>query len=417
MDPKSTDNLARFRQLFDAYKTIISVDVQEYISGKAHLVFPIAPQSLIESLCEECTDIFRREPVVLDLPHKFTIIGDLHGHILDLFRILSHHGFPPRQNYLFLGDIVDRGEFSLETITLVYLMKALWPKNVYIIRGNHEFAEMCQRCGFSAELFNIYRSPSVESAFLTSFSWMPLGAVINHTILCIHGGIGPHFKKVEQLRTTMRPFYEFGDEPATTVLWSDPVKTQNGFHPSCRGSGYFFGCDVLINFLKETKLSTIVRGHECVEGGVDVIGSGKLITVFSASYYCGDVPNRAGVLILNPNGEREAETYPALPYFLRSRASFVPFGKSLHITPSVHLMNGPKSVTRPVEKLPSLTGLQRRIETRSQTTRPFAACSHMGDVHSFSVPVARPTAAGRELPTRMKPRNAPPSGLRVRCLA
>ena len=424
MHANRDDDLAPFKQLFDTFAAIISVDVSDYVSGKTRLTFPIVPQSLLESLCTRLTDIFRKEPVVLDLPHTFAIVGDLHGHILDLLRILKNNGFPPERNYLFLGDIVDRGEFSVESITLVYLMKLLWPSNVFLIRGNHEFAEMSQRCGFSAELLNLYQTTTVESAFLESFAWMPLGAVLDNTVLCIHGGIGPSFKRIDQLRTTQRPLHNFGDEPATTVLWSDPLTSRPGFHPSSRGSGYFFGCDVLLTFLKESKLTAIVRGHECVEHGVDVIGGGKLITVFSASFYCGDRPNRSGLLLLMPNGEREAETYPPLPYFERDHAHFIPLMHILRMGPRCAPV--PKATSR-IERLPALPGAQRPKDY-SHTSRPMEAGQHI-----FVVPVdprlarsavrtpareIRTQKQVREIATRMRGRgSAPISGLRVRCPA
>ena len=139
MDEKQDPALGPFKHLFSLYRALILTDVSKYISQEVPLVFPAVPQSLMEAICDRVTQHFRKESVVLNLPHDIVIVGDIHGHILDLFRILARFGFPPEQRYLFLGDIVDRGEFSTETITLVYLMKALWPDDVFLLRGNHEF--------------------------------------------------------------------------------------------------------------------------------------------------------------------------------------------------------------------------------------------------------------------------------------
>lgn len=354
-------------QLFAAYEGLISTNVYDYITRTTQLVFPTVPQSLMETICDRCAQLFRKEPVVLNLPHDIVIVGDIHGHILDLFRILNCFGFPPKQKYLFLGDIVDRGEFSTETITLVYLMKVLWPEHVFLLRGNHEFSEMCQRCGFSAELYSIYASGSLESTFHCAFSWTPLAAVIDNTILCIHGGIGPEFKRVDQLKDSPRPLYDFDREPATTVLWSDPMKNLRGFRQSSRGCGFFFGESALTNFLHENGLTTVVRGHQSIEDGVDMSMPG-LVTVFSASSYCGMRANKAGVYVLRPDDTREAVTFPPLPYFRREMVSHTIL-HDLSLRPVERVLDGPLSGSRLVAKLPSLGIKQKPKKGESATSR------------------------------------------------
>ena len=367
MDEKQDNALAPFQNLFSHYRSLILTDVSKYISQEVPLVFPAVPQSLMEAICDRVIQYFRKEPVVLNLPHDLVIVGDIHGHILDLFRILARFGFPPEQRYLFLGDIVDRGEFSTETITLVYLMKVLWPDHVFLLRGNHEFPEMCQRCGFSAELFGIYASGSLESTFHCAFSWTPLGAVINGTILCIHGGIGPEFKSLDQLNDVQRPIYGFDREPATTVLWSDPLKSLRGFRQSSRGCGFFFGPEALANFLRENNLTTVVRGHQSIEEGVDTSIPG-LVTVFSASTYCGLRPNKAGVFVLREDGGREALTFPPLPYLRRENVERSAFN-DLSLRPVKRVLDGPLSGSRVPGKLPSLGLKQRPKKGESATSR------------------------------------------------
>lgn len=108
----------------------MSQDVEEYESERSKLVFPILPIALLSELCDFASKIFAEEPMVVNLEGDFIIVGDLHGHILDLFRILRRFGHPPKQSYIFLGDLVDRGEFSTETVVLIYLMKCLYPENI-----------------------------------------------------------------------------------------------------------------------------------------------------------------------------------------------------------------------------------------------------------------------------------------------
>ncbi|OHT08914.1 Ser/Thr protein phosphatase [Tritrichomonas foetus] len=316
------DSKVAYEKVFSMYRDLISVDVGNYLNGETTLTFPVIPQKFVEYLCNDVQQIFHSESVLLELPHNFIIIGDLHGHILDLFRILKIYGFPPSQNYLFLGDIVDRGEFSTETIILIFLLKVLFPTNVYLIRGNHEFPEMMQHCGFSKELMTVFKNSSVEGHFMSAFSFIPLSALIDRKILCVHGGIGPRMQNVSCLKRINRPIFAFDGEPLSSALWSDPLENFSGFKVSQRGSGFLFGRDVLQNFLKNNKLDLLVRAHECVMKGCLQMLNNKCLTVFSASYYCGISPNAAGIFILREDNSREIVTFPPLNYFKRENAQY-----------------------------------------------------------------------------------------------
>ena len=370
-------NREAFEQILAFYKSVLKVDVKDYESNMAQLVLPIIPVNFIESLCSEFVAIARSEPSCLDLPHDLVIVGDLHGHILDLLRILRKFGLPPTSNYLFLGDIIDRGEFSTETITLILLLKVLFPKNVFIIRGNHEFSDVFQACGFTQELLSIYGNPAVESYFSMAFSYMPIAAVIDKSILCVHGGIGPGVMSLNQLRDIERPIYNFQQEPISSILWSDPIERMSGFAPSTRGTGYFFGEDIIMNFFELNNLELMVRGHEMVQNGVDVIHGGRVVTVFSASYYCGISSNRAGVLVLKANGDKDVTTFPPLNYFKRPLAHF----KNINIIPlgplrPIKNFDLASSSSRDSGSLPSLVCPNDKAQSKSSRPNGMKINSH-----------------------------------------
>jgi len=321
MNPPS--DFATFLELYNTYSRIFSVDVQEYEEGRVPLVLPHVSEPTIRSLCSSVTEQFEKDPMILKIDRDVIIVGDLHGHILDLFRILKRFGSPPIQNYLFLGDIVDRGEFSTETITLVFLLKVIWPQNVYIIRGNHEFAEMCKIGGFCQELATIYADPSIELPFLKAFEYIPLAALIYNRLLCLHGGIGPNVPDLNTISRIQRPLVSYQIEPVDSIVWSDPTSYDPEYTQSARGSGYLFGEVALNRFLIQNDIDILIRAHECVDNGASTTFGRKLITVFSASNYCGAAPNKAGVVLISCMGQKkDVYIFSPIKYLERSMANF-----------------------------------------------------------------------------------------------
>lgn len=304
-------------KLFNAFIKYLSTDAYRYASGLEAFIPPTISPSQVTHLTSICEEIFKNEPVQLSVPAPCYVVGDLHGHFLDLLRILKKYGLPPDTTYLFLGDLVDRGSFSLETIMLIMVLKVKFPNNIFLIRGNHEFDDLCLRSGFYQELKQLYPTVDVYQNFSNMFSYIPISAVVAEKTLCIHGGIGPTLYSNRQLLELKRPITDFGDPIIDSVLWSDPVDNIENFEPSSRGSGYFFGASATQEFLNSTKMSRLIRAHECINDGAHHKFDKALITVFSASNYCGLINNLSAVVHITGPDDYEIITQPPLPYLIR----------------------------------------------------------------------------------------------------
>ncbi|XP_035814855.1 serine/threonine-protein phosphatase BSL2 homolog isoform X4 [Zea mays] len=256
----------------------------------------------IADLCDSAERIFSSEPSVLQLKAPVKIFGDLHGQFGDLMRLFDEYGAPSTAgdiayiDYLFLGDYVDRGQHSLETITLLLALKVEYPQNVHLIRGNHEAADINALFGFRIEC--IERMGERDGIWTWHrmnrlFNWLPLAALIEKKIICMHGGIGRSINHVEQIENLQRPItMEAGSVVLMDLLWSDPTENDSveGLRPNARGPGLVtFGPDRVMEFCNNNDLQLIVRAHECVMDGFERFAQGHLITLFSATNYCGAI--------------------------------------------------------------------------------------------------------------------------------
>lgn len=265
----------------------------------------------ILELCDCAERIFSQEPSVLQLRAPVKIFGDLHGQFGDLMRLFDEYGSPSTAgdityiDYLFLGDYVDRGQHSLETITLLLALKVEYPRNVHLIRGNHEAADINALFGFRIEC--IERMGEREGIFVWRrinqlFDWLPLAALIENKIICMHGGIGRSINHIGQIENLQRPItMETGSVVLMDLLWSDPTENDSveGLRPNARGPGLVtFGPDRVLEFCKNNDLQLIIRAHECVMDGFERFAQGHLITLFSATNYCGTANNAGAILVL-----------------------------------------------------------------------------------------------------------------------
>lgn len=249
----------------------------------------------IKQLCFVSRDIFLRQPNLLELEAPVKICGDIHGQYSDLLRLFEHGGFPPRSNYLFLGDYVDRGKQSLETICLLLAYKIKYPENFFLLRGNHECASINRIYGFYDECkrrFNV----RLWKLFTDCFNCLPVAALIDEKILCMHGGLSPDLNSLNQIRIIQRPTDVPEHGLLCDLLWSDPSKDIHGWGTNERGVSFTFGPDRVTEFLRKHDLDLICRAHQVVEDGYEFFANRKLVTIFSAPNYCGEFDNAGAMM-------------------------------------------------------------------------------------------------------------------------
>ena len=275
----------------------------------------------IDELCAAAEAKFKQESTVLKIRAPVKIFGDLHGQFGDLMRLFAEYGSPSTVgdiayiDYLFLGDYVDRGAFSLETISLLLALKVEYPDSVHLLRGNHEEADINALFGFRTECIDRLGETAGITAwqrFNDMFQWLPLAAVIEDRVACMHGGIGRSVTHISQIEELERPLtMESGGMLLMDVLWSDPTESDKveGLRPNARGPGLVtFGPDRVRKFCEDNDLQMIIRAHECVMDGFERFAQGQLITVFSATNYCGTANNAGAILVLG----RDLTLYPKL---------------------------------------------------------------------------------------------------------
>jgi len=253
----------------------------------------------IISVCSKAREVFMSQSSLIEIDPPVKIVGDVHGQYGDLLRLFNRGGFPPTSNYLFLGDYVDRGRQNLETILLLFCYKLKYPNNFFLLRGNHECQNVNRVYGFYEECNRRYQSPRMWQAFQDTFACMPLSGLIGERILCMHGGLSPLLKKIDQLRNIPRPTEATGQTLEMDLLWADPVVGLTGFQENMRGASYGFGSDVLSMLCKELNIDLVARAHQVVQDGYEFFGNRKLVTIFSAPHYCGQFDNAAAMLIVN----------------------------------------------------------------------------------------------------------------------
>ncbi|KAJ7097133.1 Metallo-dependent phosphatase-like protein [Mycena belliarum] len=275
-------------------------------------------------IIDKATEILRAEPNMLALEGPVTICGDVHGQYVrrseaeqgrrltdpqyDLMKLFEIGGNPADTPYLFLGDYVDRGYFSIECVLYLWALKIWYPTSIYLLRGNHECRHLTDYFTFKLECKHKY-SERIYDACTDSFCSLPLAAVLNKQFLCIHGGLSPEFNTLDDLRAIDR----FREPPTQglmcDILWSDPAedfgteKTADSFlHNHVRGCSYFFTYTAACNFLERNNLLSIIRAHEAQDSGyrmyrkTKTTGFPSVMTIFSAPNYLDVYNNKAAVI-------------------------------------------------------------------------------------------------------------------------
>jgi len=259
-------------------------------------------------IIEDGAKLLRQEKTMVDVEAPITVCGDVHGQYFDLMKLFEVGGSPATTRYLFLGDYVDRGYFSIECVLYLWSMKILYPTTFFLLRGNHECRHLTEYFTFKTEC-KIKYTERVYNACMEAFDCLPLAALMNGQFLCVHGGLSPEIHTLEDIKRLDR-FKEpppYG--PMCDLLWSDPLEdygvertTEQYSHNTVRGCSYFYSYSACCDFLQNNQLLSIIRAHEAQDAGYRMYkkcqstGFPSLITIFSAPNYLDVYNNKAAIL-------------------------------------------------------------------------------------------------------------------------
>jgi serine/threonine-protein phosphatase 2A catalytic subunit len=269
-------------------------------------------ESDVKILCDKAREILIEESNVQPVRCPVTVCGDIHGQFHDLMELFKIGGKCPDTNYLFMGDYVDRGYYSVETVSLLVALKCRYKDRLTILRGNHESRQITQVYGFYDECLRKYGSANVWKYFTDLFDYLPLTALIDHSTFCLHGGLSPSIDTLDQVRSLDR-FQEVPHEgPMCDLLWSDP-DDRSGWGISPRGAGYTFGQDISETFNHTNGTSLVARAHQLVMEGYNWCQEHNVVTIFSAPNYCYRCGNQAAIMEIDEKGQQHFIQFDPAP--------------------------------------------------------------------------------------------------------
>jgi len=275
----------------------------------------------ISDILAKAKEIFEKENRLLEFEtskpdDEIYVLGDIHGNLQTLMKLIEIINENKPKLVISLGDIVDRGFKQLECLIIILALKILNPESFFILRGNHETLEMNQAYGFFHEFLQKFKDFNKFSEILAVYNMLPICAIINNSILCLHGGIPEDIDILKKLRglklkdidnSVSKSIYEgvfqiMWNDPKSG-LRSDPESMLQGFKESFRGSGIkIFGEDVFDKFMKANNLKYLIRAHECFPEGYRWFFNNRLLSIFSAANYRGQLsPNPASYAIVKDN--------------------------------------------------------------------------------------------------------------------
>ncbi|XP_061541845.1 serine/threonine-protein phosphatase 2A catalytic subunit alpha isoform-like isoform X1 [Phycodurus eques] len=254
-------------------------------------------ENQVQELCERAKEILEKESNVQEVRCPVTVCGDVHGQFYDLMELFKIGGKSPDTNYLFMGDYVDRGHYSVETVTLLVCLKVRFRERITILRGNHETRQLTHVYGFYDECLMKYGNANVWKYFTDLFDYLPLTALVDNQILCLHGGLSPSIVTLENIRALDRLQEVPHEGPMCDLLWSDPDE-HCGWDISLRGAGYTFGQDISETFNHANGLTLVSRAHQLEMEGFNWYHDKNVVTIFSAPNYCYRCGNKAAIMEL-----------------------------------------------------------------------------------------------------------------------
>lgn len=305
-------------QILKGYHHLFNLSDDQLPEVGKSLPIPSFSEKTLMKLCQVTSDQLQNIPILLEIKPPVYVVGDLHGNIFDLIRILNLARPPPHSSFLFLGDYVDRGQYSVEVVTLLFALFNSYPRQIFILRGNHEFEDINQVYGFQTEVLAQFGNMKLYRKINDTFGWLPLAAIIGQKIFCVHGGISPALKSMDQITGLKRPINVLDQAFVSDLVWSDPSADVALYANSTRGVGTTFGEQAVKDFLTNFGLTKILRAHQCIQLGISSFSKGSLITVFSCSNYADACGNKCGLVFVNANNTIQSFSLPPLEQTDRS---------------------------------------------------------------------------------------------------
>eukprot|EP01126_Amoeba_proteus_P052336 TRINITY_DN6310_c0_g1_i1.p1 TRINITY_DN6310_c0_g1~~TRINITY_DN6310_c0_g1_i1.p1 ORF type:complete len:414 (+),score=60.75 TRINITY_DN6310_c0_g1_i1:267-1508(+) len=278
----------------------------------------------IMDLCDRAKNIIGSEPNIKHVSSPVNICGDIHGQFYDLLELFRIGGKVPTFNYIFMGDYVDRGYYSVETFSLLLALKVAYPEKITLLRGNHESRLVSFTYGFRSECLSKYPRVGINiwEKFLSVFNVLNLVVLVDNQIMCVHGGLSPDVRSLNDISAIPR-FCEIPNEgPMSDLVWSDPTDLCT-WVKSCRGAGYEFGADATRQFTSDNGLDLIVRSHQLCQEGFMWWFDKKLVNIWSAPNYTYTCGNKASIMYVwredaDMNIKNDKNHYHTLPGGLKT---------------------------------------------------------------------------------------------------
>lgn len=286
------------------------------------IAYPILPQEYVLEICDTAIGLLNHIPNVVIKSNPMYIVGDIHGSIADLLRIFIKNGLPPQSEYIFLGNYVDYGHFSLEVVVLLLTLYVIYPNKITLLRGNHEFERINRFSELYGTCKSVYSSDTVFYKINEVFSYLPLAAVLNNNIFCVHGGFGPLIDVIDTINLISKPLQVDSMPMLQDLLYSNPKTSITMYKKSEKGKGIDFGSNAFQGFQQRTGITFLIRGRQCSQTGVKFHKIKNIISVFSHSNYK-ETQNKSGVVFVGFKKEIQSRSYPPLTNYVRSEVSFM----------------------------------------------------------------------------------------------
>ncbi|KAJ7608340.1 Metallo-dependent phosphatase-like protein [Roridomyces roridus] len=261
------------------------------ITSIDELQSPVPRNSEIRYICHAAREVLLAEPSLLELAAPVKIVGDVRGQFFDLLRLFGQFGYPGAVNYLFLGGFVsDIRPHSVKqgfnTLLLLLCFKIKYPKNFFLLRGNHEFAWASRVSHMWSTLIDVFNS-------------LPIAAIIGSKIFCVHGGLSPSLSSLDDIRNIQGPTEVPESGLLHDLLWSNPSESSPDWERDGHNLSYHFGNRVIDRFLNQHDLAFMCRAHVALHRGYKFWNGRKLVSIFSAPMYREGSNNRGACMVVS----------------------------------------------------------------------------------------------------------------------